>query len=765
MSELPAQALARFATDWESTLRGERGEPPRLAGYLPDGDAVRLAVLTDLVRVDMRQRWRRAGLEKRITEYRKEFPEVRASPDYADLVCEEYVARSRFRPLDVDTFSAEYPEAAGEIRRRFSGETPSPRPSALPDGIEIGRRLDDFDLLTDLGGNDGHRMFLARQRSMQRLVAVRVEAGADSDTDTVAQLDHQHIVRVFDQRLIADGSTGKPLRLLYMQYLPGGTAEGVLARLRMESARPATPTADATPGLVRGRTSRRGNGGRHVAVAGGTGIDGGLLLRAIDAAMEAKGESRPAGSRVRTEIAGFSWPETVAWVGRRLAEALDYGQRRGALHHDIRPAKVLFTAEGVPKLADFALGAAYSNPGFTGARGGGRNEAEALRYRSPEALAALLDPAAPLPDTRSDIYSLGLVLWEMLTGALPFDDTEAADGAGVVRRLLARRIAGVPPEALAALPADTPAALRRVLLECLRPEPSRRWQSGGQLAGQLDLCLDARARDLVDPPRHSLWARLRGWPVPIAALCVGLPNALASWYNVRINKSLIVDELSTVDQHRFEQVALVNNAIAFPLAALLLLWLARRPLTVSYRLGRGHDYTPAQLARARADTLLMGERAVWIPFALWVLAGIVWPLALEGAGANLPHHAFWHFFAAQVVCALIALAYPFFLIMVYSVRSLYPQLLARGSVGPADRRQLSALARRSNVYLAAAASVPLLGVATMTFVSTADLWLVIVPLRWLSVGGVLAFVLTYRLSRLLEGDLRALVRAIPEGGR
>ncbi|MEC3955510.1 protein kinase [Nocardia sp. CDC153] len=729
MSELPAQALARFAADWESTLRGERGEPPRLAGYLPDGETVRLAVLTDLVRVDMRQRWRRAGLEKRITEYREEFPEVGDSPGFADLVCEEFVARSRFRPLDVDSFTDEYPEAAAEIRRRFTAAGPRPAPPVLPEGIEIGRRLDDFDLLTDLGGGDHRRMFLARQRSMQRLVAVRVEVGADSDTETVAQLDHQHIVRVFDQRLIADGSTGKPLRLLYMQYLPGGTAEGVLACSRAES---------------------------------GT-ADGRLLLRAIDTAMEAKGESRPSGSRVRAEIAGMSWPETVAWVGRRLAAALEYGERHGVLHHDIRPGNVLFTAEGVPKLADFALGPGHWNAGNTAGAIG--NRAEALRYRSPEALAALVDPAAPLPDTRGDIYSLGLVLWEMLTGTIPFADDTDLTGDEAVTAMLERRRAGVPAAALADLPADTPATLRRVLLECLRADPVRRWQTGGQLAGQLDLCLDARARDLVDPPPGSLWARLRGWPVPIAALCVGLPNAMASWYNIRINKSLIVDELSAVDQHRFEQVALVNNVIAFPLAALLLLWLARRPLTVSYRLARGHEYSPARLARARADTLLIGERAVWIPFAMWVIAGIVWPLALEDAGARLPHNAFWHFFAAQVVCATIALAYPFFLITVYSMRSLYPQLLARGSVGPADRRQLTGLARRSNVYLAAAASVPLLGVATMTFVSTADLWLVIVPLRWLSVGGVLAFVLTYGLFRVLEADLRALVRAIPEGGR
>ncbi|MFI1914500.1 protein kinase [Nocardia sp. NPDC020380] len=748
MSELPEEAVARFTADWESTLRGDRTEPPRLDRYVPDGREARLTVLADLVRVDLHRRWRRAGLEKRITEYLREFPEVTQSPQFADLVCEEYLARSRYRPVDVDDFTAEYPDVAAEIRRRLTGDAPLPAPPTLPDGIEIGRRLDDFDLLTDLGGGDHSRMFLARQLSMQRLVAVRVEAGADSDTDTVAQLDHPHIVRVFDQRLIADGSTGKPLRLLYMQYLPGGAVQELLAAF--EDAGDPRPRS------------------------------GELLLRAVDAAMEARGEIRPSGSSVRAEIAALSWPETVAWVGRRLAGALDHAARQGVLHHDIRPGNVLFTAEGVPKLADFMLGPVYWTAGNLNGHGAVAGDPAALRYRSPEVLAALLNPNSAMPDERSDIYSLGLLLWEMLTGTLPFDDSSGATGqsdaaTGVGQRrpedlesdrsavadMLAQRQAGVPPKALEQLPADTPAALRRVLLECLQPDPGLRWQHGADLAGQLDLCLDPRARDLVDPPPGRWQARLRGWPVPIAAMCVGLPNALASLYNIRINQSLIVDELSVADQHRFATVALVNNVVAFPLVAVLLLWLARRPLTVSYRLARGHAYSPAELARARADTLLMGERAVWLPFAAWVIAGVAWPLTLQAMGADLPHNAFLHFFTAQLVCAAIALAYPFFLIMVYAVRSLYPQLLARGSVGPADRRQLAALARRSNFYLAAAALVPLLGVASATLVDQHDLGLVIVPLRFLSVGGILAFVLTYRLFRLLEADLDALMRAIP----
>ncbi|WP_067698516.1 protein kinase domain-containing protein [Nocardia jejuensis] len=953
MSDRPAHAVARFVADWESTLRGDRDEPPHLPGYVPDGEDIRLSVLADLVRVDMSQRWRRAGLEKRITEYRREFPEVVASPQFADLVCDEYLVRSRHRPVDVDAFAAEYPEVAEEVRRRFAAGGPLPAPPPdLPAGIETGRRLDDFDLLTDLGGDSHHRMFLARQRSMQRLVAVRVEAGPDSDIPTVAQLDHHHIVRVFDQRLIREQTTGNPLRLLYMQYLPGGTAADLFARLRApgvfggtaESVSGGTAASRAsgtaawssggTAAMSSGGTAASSSGGTAASSSGGTapsssggtaaepgaapiptdpltpvdalpvaevpagsavlarpapdaplahpfrdrlsgvrahrgssngsGLHGGSLLRAVDAAMEAKGEIRPVDSSVRAEIEELSWPETVAWVGRRLAAALDYAERQGVSHHDIRPGNVIFTAEGVPKLADFALGPVYWS-GVLSGRGSAGERPEVLRYRSPEALTAMLDPTAPAPGNRSDIYSLGLVLWEMLTGTIPFDDdsdpvlesTEPAvaesatrqpavlevevpesAGAGssvpesaahessvpkpavaessgpesavlesvrepavaefsvlesatlesavagfvepsadvrdgspttpesrLVTAMVARRLAGVPESALAALPSDTPATLRRVLLECLSPEPEQRWQSGSDLAGQLDLCLDARARDLVDPPPSSWRSRLRGWPVPIAALCVGLPNAVASLYNIRLNQSLIVDRLTAADQDRFATVAVVNNAVAFPIAALLMVWMARRPLMVTYRLARGHLYSVGELARARADTLHMGEWTVWIPFGMWILAGVAWPLGLQSLGTSLPPGSFAHFFAAQLVCAAIALAYPFFPITVFAVRSLYPQLLARGAVGAADRGQLLALARRSNFYLAAAASVPLLGVATATFVSTEDLELVIVPVRWLSAGGILAFFLTYRLFRMLEADLLALARAIPQGAK
>ncbi|MEV5838252.1 serine/threonine-protein kinase [Nocardia sp. NPDC052112] len=735
--------ITRFTEAWQRCLRGDRNDPPPIAEYIPDGTQVRLAVLTDLVRIDLRHRWDREGLGKRIAEYRKEFPEVERSVELVDLLCEEFLARRRYGPLELADFLAEYPELAQDIRARLTvyadeddTAADTERAAALVAGLAPGRRIDDFDLLTDLGTGTLGRVFLARQRSMQRLVAVRLSTGRVAGGHSMAQLDHPHLVRVFDQRLITAAPSTAPeapasTRLVYMQYLPGGTAAGVLAERR------------------RGPES-----------AGGA-----LLLRAVDGAMEARGEIRPSDSSVRAEIAALSWPETVAWIGRRLADALNYAEQQGVLHRDIKPANVLFTAEGIPKFADFAVRAAAprtaANPLAVAP--------DALPYRSPEQLAELLYPAAAPPGPRSDIYSLGALLWEMLTGAVPFDDppmpADPDARAETIATMLALRERGVSAAALQRLPADTPNALRRVLLECLRADPQRRWRNGAELAAQLDLCLDERARELVDPAPNSLANRARGWLVPILTLCVGVPNVLASIYNINLNNSLIIDRMTPTDQERFATGGLITNLIAFPLAGLLLLFLTRRPLTIGFRLARGHEYSPRTLAAARRDTLQMGDWAVWVPFGFWLVAGFVWPLAPVLFGVELPRATFLHFFAAQVVCAAIALAYPFFPIMVYAVRSIYPQLLVRGGIGAEDEEQLRKLAKRGNFYLGVAASVPLLGVASATFVEAADLDLVIVSVRVLSVGGILAFVLTYRLFRMLEADLLALARAIPQRKR
>jgi serine/threonine protein kinase len=834
-------AVTAFATAWVGA-----GRPPRIADYLPDARTLRVAALLELIRIDLRHRWLHhpagagpgerpepAPARKRLREYCAEFPELTPDNIPAGLVYEEFVIRRhRGERVEPRECLREYPAQAPELRellnaddedqstRRASFDPRTGTATLAPateastwtgeltrttadltagigtagsgelDRIRIGQRVDDFDLLTELGSGAFARVFLARQRSLQRLVAVKISADRGTEPQMLAQLDHDYIVRVFDQRLLdepgvgvldaasagssvvtpaaasgpvapavpdapsagssvvtraaAGAPTTRPIapaasgarryRLLYMQFLPGGTLLGVLRWAR------ATP-----PGQRSGQ----------------------LLLDAVDAAMEEKGEIRPTDSSVRAEIATLSWPETVAWLGRRLAEALAYADTQGVLHRDVKPANVLLTAEAVPKLADFNISFSRSLAGTSPVAYFGGS----LSYMSPEQLEAChpgYDRAAADLDTRADIYSLGVVLWELLTGAKPFDDSTAGEhsDAATLAAMLKRRRAGIDPDALQQIPPDCPAALRRVLLTCLAFERDKRWPGGAQLAQQLELCLDERARDLVDPPPSSWRRRLRPWLVPVVFLAVAGPNALASLYNIQHNRALIVSRLSEPAQHAFVILTAAVNSVFFPVGVVLVLYLSRYLLTVPRGLRRRRDYDPRVLARARSDTLLFGDRAVLVAFSLWGLAALAFPIILQLATGEVTTGMVVHFLASLLVCGAMAVAYPFFLVTFYMVRCIYPLFLRHGEINAGDAARLRRLNRRCVGYLAVAASVPLLAVAGVTFLPPEDIPTVIVAVRVLCVGAIVAFVVTYLLFRALEADLRALERVVdPAAGR
>ncbi|WP_051026508.1 protein kinase domain-containing protein [Nocardia higoensis] len=750
MTDPVAEAVARFGAHWRTFLH-EGGEPPHPADFAPSAAYARRAVLIALVRADMRERAARPGLAKDIDDYRREFPELSDSTAFSTLPHEhpahpadpathaDHGAHTAVRHADTpeettrvspgeagapDDATCAYPTStvtAGPITVDRSHPGAS---STEPDGdsaiaavadsggrtglraediarAQPGDRIGDFELRTELGARASGRVFLARQISMQRLVALRLTDRAGGGPRPMARFDHPHIVRVYDQRMPGADTAA----LVWMEYLPGGTAEELLALRR---AHPEPPS-------------------------------GALLLHAVDAAMEAKGEIAPADSSVRRALAELSWPETVAWIGRGLASALDYAARNGAAHRAIKPANVVFTAEGVPKLADFAL---TPVPAANSAR---------AEQHSPSSPAATPRP----PDGADDIHALGRLLWELLTGESPCH-TEVLDPTPISAD--GDRTTG--PAAAAHLPGDCPPALHRVLSTCLEPDPRHRWADAAVLAQQLDLCLDQRARDLVDPPPDSWRRRLRPWRVPLVVAAVAVPNLLASLYNIDHDRALVTGRLSQHTQELFATSTPITNVLSFGLAAILLTYWSRRVITVPRGLSRGVEYPPAELARARKSAILLGDRSVLVAFGFWMISAVTYPIGVALAGEQLVPHAFAHFLASHAVCGAIALAYPFFLVGFYIVRCIYPMLLGHDAASAGDVALLRGLQRRCVGYLLVAASIPLLAVAGVTLLPAEDIDRIIVAVRVLCIGSIVMFVAVYLLFGAIERDLAALERVL-----
>src|SRR5262249_10500219 len=151
---------------------------------------------------------------------------------------------------------------------------------------------------------------------------------------------------------------------------------------------------------------------------------------------------------------------------------LQHAHQRGVLHRDIKPSNILLAADGQPLLLDFNL--AQSGDASAALLGG------TIAYAAPEHLLALLEPENfRQVDHRSDLYALGLVVFEMLTGREPFGRPEPHGSHQETIRLLAReRSQGVPSARRCCR--QVPWSLESILRKCLDPSPQRRYQQVAQ---------------------------------------------------------------------------------------------------------------------------------------------------------------------------------------------------------------------------------------------------------------------------------------------
>ena len=713
-------SLERFVAAWEASV-----EPPLLAAHLPEAESARRPVLIELIKVDLEYRWQERNVPKRLAEYLAEFPELIAAGIPTDLVYEEcHIRRQCGFTAHPAEYVEQFPDQADELRRLLDLDPPSEslvgqgdQGRTRFDDVQAGQQVDDFDLLLELGSGAFAVVFLARQQSMQRLVALKISAEAGPEPQILGQLDHDHIVRVFDRR--EDAATGR--HLLYMQYIAGGALDAVVKAVR-----------ETAP------EDRNGT----------------LLIRVLDEALDSRGETRPVGSSVRESLAAMSWPDVVCWIGSRLAAALNYAQQRGVLHCDVKPANVLLTAEGVPKLADFNVSCNTNLAEDTATE----NFGGSLVYMSPEQLDACNPTHRRTPadlDGRTDLFSLGVLLWELLTGTKPFDQVPFRGNWGVTLTDMAdQRRLGISPSALDQLPTDCAPGLIQVLQKCLAGHPKNRWEDGAELAKRFELCLHPHAEQIVHPQPDSWAVRLRSCSTLCVILLAGIPNILAGRFNFIYNRSNIIATLGD-SQSAFWRTQMVINAIAYPLGLGLLFVLTRSVIgTADTDAARDHSF--------RHRCLRLGHYAALVSVVEWAIAGVAYPASLHFLGVPVSLDDCLHFFGSLLLCGLIAATYPFFGVTFFAFRVLYPGLL-RDRLSSWDDapalRQVETLAWR---YLALGASLPLLAVAALIVMqSEARIALIV-----LSVGGLFGLVGVFALFRRFITDLEAVVRALgKESGR
>lgn len=485
-----------------------------------------------------------------------------------EALVEQFLAECRTgRTPSVADYAARHPDLADEIHELFptmlaveqakheSGLAPEPA-HAVPH-IE---RLGDFRIIRELGRGGMGVVYEAEQESLGRRVAIKVlPHGALPDAArrerfarearTAARLHHTNIVPIFGVGA-QDGH-----HYFVMQFIRGVGLDVVFRCLTADAAARVAPTTSAihdTATLVRvarellaersSRVNRFPDGQEQTRTA--------MDVRAgpDDAAASTTllppedGGRIPAARAARVRLDVPYW-RVAARLTAQAADGLAYAHEHGVVHRDIKLSNLLLDESGIVWLADFGLAKGEEAEDLT--RTG--DVVGTLRYMAPEQLAGQCD-------ARSDIYSLGITLYELATLTPAFQQTQRSS---LLRAILDGDLA--PPRRLVStLPRD----LETIILTATAREPARRYASAAALRDDLRRFIDDRpilARRLSPLQHLWRWARRNPALATTTALTFSLVAAVAlvssaAYFNVHL-----ANQRETEQRRRAETTALLAS--------------------------------------------------------------------------------------------------------------------------------------------------------------------------------------------------------------
>lgn len=446
----------------------------------------RMVCLSGLIKADLRRRFER-GETVPVASYLDDFPQLRDTDSrVVSLVYEEFCLREeRGDSLDVESFCDRYPEWKDSLVSQLGyhrllsqvAGMAAPKPK-FPD---VGESFEEFALLEQIGRGGYSRVFLASDRSLGgKRVVLKVSTDRGQEAETQGALDHPHIVPVNSVVYQPDRS----LRGLSMPHRPGLPLDEVIRRIR--------------------RPGRHPSSARSLWEAVVEGVREGAESSAITDELAASLQAGPTSDGWRGFPIKGTFARGVAWIGLVVARALAYAHDRQTYHRDVKPGNVLLTIQHGPQLLDFNLAQSPHAPSeaHSAIQGG------TLPYMAPEQIEAFLNPERwDGVGASADIYSLGLMLRELLTGqALDVPDSKLP-APRALRDLLDRRLC---------LSADlrrhnrqVPYALEAIVRKCLHHDPDQRYASGKQLADDLEHFL--HHRPAVHAANPSRLERSREW--------------------------------------------------------------------------------------------------------------------------------------------------------------------------------------------------------------------------------------------------------------